>query len=163
MMSDDLQNKVMELAELFLSKGLTLSLAESCTGGRVASMITDLPGASAFFKGSAVVYSNEAKQEQLNVSAETIKEYGAVSIDTAIEMARGARVAFGSNIAASSTGIAGPDGGTEAKPVGTVFIAVADGGGGKCRELRLNGTRDEIRNKTAKAVIDILIDVVTKK
>ena len=162
-MSDDIQGKAKELAELLTKKGLTLSLAESCTGGKIASLITDMPGASAFFKGSAVVYSNEAKQEQLNVSSETIKEYGAVSVNTAIEMARGARIAFASNIAASATGIAGPDGGTENKPVGTVFIAVADGGGGKCRELRLNGTRDEIRDKTVKAVIEMIISVVAKK
>jgi len=162
-MSEDIHSKVKELAGSLSKKGLTLSLAESCTGGKIASLITDLPGASAFFKGSAVVYSNEAKQTQLNVSEDTIKEHGAVSLDTAMEMAKGAREAFASSIAASATGIAGPDGGTEDKPVGTVFIAVADGGSGKCRELKLNGTREEIRNKTVKAVIEMLISVVAEK
>lgn len=103
----------------------TLALAESCTGGFIANRITNVSGASAVFQGGAVTYSNGAKQALLNVSPETLAAYGAVSEQTAAEMAKGALHRFGSDYALSVTGIAGPTGGTPEKPVGTVFIGFA--------------------------------------
>ncbi len=103
----------------------TLAVAESCTGGAIAHRLTNIPGASAPFLGGFVTYSNEAKQKFLGVQAETLARHGAVSEETAREMAEGARRALGSDYALAVTGIAGPTGGTDAKPVGTVFIALA--------------------------------------
>jgi nicotinamide-nucleotide amidase len=118
-----------QLSELVLKKALekklTFSFAESCTGGLTASKITDLSGSSAVFMGSVVSYANEAKEYFLDVSNETLNNFGAVSIETAIEMATGAREKFNTDIAISITGIAGPTGGTEEKPVGTVVIGFA--------------------------------------
>ena len=112
-----------------ISKNLTLSLAESCTGGLIAARLTNIPGASGAFISSAVTYSNEAKSALLGVREETLREYGAVSRQTAREMAEGARKASGSDIALSVTGIAGPDGGSAEKPVGLVYLGISIGGG----------------------------------
>ena len=105
-----------------------LCLAESCTGGLASGLITEIPGSSAWFDSGLVVYSNQAKQDLLNVSAESLRQYGAVSEQVAIEMAIGALNQGRANVAASVTGIAGPDGGTEEKPVGTVCFAWAGNG-----------------------------------
>ena len=105
-------------------KGLTIACAESCTGGLICKRLTDIPGSSACVLGGFVTYTNEMKIEQLGVSADTLEKYGAVSQQTALEMARGARKATGADIAVGITGIAGPDGGSEEKPVGTVWVAV---------------------------------------
>lgn len=110
---------------LLTERKKTLVLAESCTGGYVANRVTDVPGSSAVFLCGLVTYSNEAKQKLLGVRAETLAEHGAVSEATAREMAQGARTRYGADYAIAVTGIAGPTGGTEAKPVGTVFIALA--------------------------------------
>ncbi|MCW3804670.1 competence/damage-inducible protein A [Plebeiibacterium marinum] len=113
------------IAELFLNKELTLSSAESCTGGNIAHMITSLPGSSAYFKGSVVAYHNQVKQHILGVSDDDLANYGAVSQPVVEQMARGARKALDSDYAVATSGIAGPDGGTEEKPVGTVWISVS--------------------------------------
>jgi nicotinamide-nucleotide amidase len=113
------------VVRLLTERKETLVLAESCTGGYVASRITDVPGASAVFLGGMVTYSNEVKQSLLGVRAETLAQHGAVSEATAREMAEGARTRLGADYAIAVTGIAGPTGGTETKPVGTVFIALA--------------------------------------
>jgi nicotinamide-nucleotide amidase len=113
------------VVQLLKQRGETLVLAESCTGGHVANRITDVPGASAVFLAGMVTYSDEAKQNLLGVRAETLAQHGAVSEPVAREMAEGARTRFHADYALSVTGIAGPDGGTEDKPVGTVFIALA--------------------------------------
>jgi nicotinamide-nucleotide amidase len=114
-----------EIGELLLAKNRMLCLAESCTGGLTSGLITEVPGSSAWFDSGLVVYSNQAKQDLLNVSAKSLREYGAVSEQVAIEMAIGALSQGRANIAASVTGIAGPDGGTKEKPVGTVCFAWA--------------------------------------
>ena len=105
-----------------LAAGLTLAFAESCTGGLVADLITDIAGSSAYFLGSAVTYANSAKQGVIDVREKTLAAHGAVSPETAAEMAQGARRLYGADIAASVTGIAGPTGATPGKPVGLVYI-----------------------------------------
>ena len=151
---------VRELANLLLKKGLTLSLAESCTGGKIASLITDMPGVSEFFTGCAVTYSDSSKERLLNVSRNTLIQFGAVSAETAEEMATGAKTLFGTDIAASATGIAGPQGGTDMKPAGTVFIAVTDGNSTECKRLALSGSRGDIREDTAKNLIRMLTEFI---
>lgn len=113
------------LGKLLVDKGATMGSAESCTGGNIAHEITSVPGSSLWFKGSIVAYSNEIKQKVLGVNAETLKEHGAVSKPVVIQMAEGLRKVLGVDYAVATSGIAGPDGGTEDKPVGTVWIAVA--------------------------------------
>jgi PncC family amidohydrolase len=111
-----------QVGRLLLDRKLTLALAESCTGGLVGSLVTDVPGSSSYFLGSAVTYAYSAKEAILGVRHETLSTFGAVSAETAAEMARGARRLFGADLAASVTGIAGPDGGSVDKPVGLVHI-----------------------------------------
>lgn len=133
------------LAELvhrtLLQRGLTLAVAESCTGGNIASQLTALAGASAYFKGGVVAYSNEVKKNVLGVQHKTLEVYGAVSEETACEMVQGVRQRLGADVAIATTGIAGPDGGTREKPVGTVWIAVADGDGCFAQLLQHGGSR----------------------
>ncbi len=105
-------------------KGITISTAESCTGGYISNLITNIPGASDVYIGGVVAYSNELKIALIGVKEETLVRHGAVSRETALEMSRGVRSRTGSDIGLSVTGIAGPDGGSEEKPVGTVFISI---------------------------------------
>ncbi len=135
----------------------TLACAESCTGGLVAKRITDVPGASDVLLGGVVSYSNEVKRSVLGVSEQTLRDHGAVSAECAREMAEGVRSALGSDYGVSTTGIAGPDGGTAEKPVGLVYIAVATERGTTVRELRLNGDRAHVRHITANNVLSMLI------
>lgn len=114
-----------EIGELLKAKNLSLSTAESCTGGGVAALITSVPGSSEYFKGGIVAYSNEIKTALLHVSAETLKKHGAVSRETVTEMVKGAMNTLKTDCAVATSGIAGPDGGTPEKPVGTVWIAAA--------------------------------------
>jgi nicotinamide-nucleotide amidase len=138
-------------------RGRTLSLAESCTGGLVSSLLTDVPGSSAYFLGTVVSYADRAKEDLLGVEEETLEAHGAVSEETAREMARGAREKFGSDVAASITGIAGPDGGSPEKPVGTVFFAVADRDGREKASRRFfGGDRAMIRRTAAMFSLDMI-------
>jgi nicotinamide-nucleotide amidase len=114
------------VGKLLKDNGLTLVLAESCTGGLISHKITSIAGSSAYFKGAAITYSNEHKMKVLGVKSETLEKYGAVSEQTVIEMVQGALTNLGGEIAAAVSGIAGPDGGSEEKPVGTVWIAVGN-------------------------------------
>ncbi len=141
---------------LFRAKGLTLSLAESCTGGLIAKRITDLAGSSGYFLEGAVTYGNGAKIRQLQVPAELLEKEGAVSAAVAMAMARGVRSASGSDIGLAVTGIAGPDGGSEDKPVGTVFLALAGRSDCTAKRYRFNGSRDRIRAITAFTAMDWL-------
>jgi len=148
---------VLLLAEKLKEEHLTLSIAESCTGGLLSSMFTELSGASEFFIGSSVTYSDNSKIRVLGVKEETLNEFGAVSKETAREMASGARTLFGTDISVSVTGIAGPSGGTESKPLGLVFIAVSDRTRCSITENNFKGSRNEVQsNASDKAVKDIL-------
>lgn len=139
------------------ARGETVSLAESCTGGLLASMMTDIPGSSAYFKYGWVTYHNSAKTEQLGVPTELLAAYGAVSEECARAMAEGARKRSGSDWAVSITGIAGPDGATPEKPVGLVYIAVAGPDGTTAKEFRFRGDRQQIRIRSAKNALYSLV------
>lgn len=164
--SSDNKNLEEVAAEMLLSANTTISLAESCTGGLVASKLTDIPGISKVFDRGLVTYSNRAKAESLGVKQETLDRYGAVSSETAVEMAEGIRRVAGTHIGLSITGIAGPDGGTPEKPVGLVYVALASETGVECKKLNLWGNRSRIRNVTALHAFDMvrryLIDVRKK-
>ena len=140
--------------------GKRLSLAESCTGGMIGSMITSVSGSSSFFMGSAVTYSNESKERILGVSHSSLMEFGAVSEQVAKEMAAGSLKADGSDIAGSVTGIAGPNGGTPEKPVGTVWMAVTDGKVTRTYENHLTGSREEIRKMTAETLLQHILEFI---
>jgi len=138
-----------ELGKLLEAKGLTIAIAESCTGGLIQKLISDVPGSSAYFVGGIVAYSNLLKQKLLNVSAQTLISYGAVSYEVAGEMASGAREITGSDIGISTTGVAGPNGGTPDKPVGLVYIGVCSKEVLTAYRFLFKGTRKEIREQTA--------------
>ena len=142
--------------------GLTLSAAESCTGGLVAKRITDISGCSDVFLGGCVTYTNDVKQRLVGVSAETLERYGAVSEQTASEMAHGVRIATGSDIGISVTGIAGPTGGTLETPVGTVFIGISTKNGEDVRKLSLSPmrSREYIRQASATNAFDMVLKAV---
>lgn len=114
-----------EIGELLKAKKISLSTAESCTGGGIAALVTSVPGSSEYFKGGIVAYANEVKEELLGVRPETLAAYGAVSRETVVEMAKGAMNRLKTDCAVATSGIAGPGGGTPEKPVGTVWIAAA--------------------------------------
>ncbi len=135
----------------------TIALAESCTGGLASTMITDVPGSSDYFLGSIVSYANEAKEGLLGVTEETLRAHGAVSAEAAREMARGARGRFDADLAVAITGIAGPDGGSAEKPVGTVFFALAAREGGEAAKKRLFvGDRSVIRRAAALQALELV-------
>lgn len=144
------------VAKLLVSHGLTISIAESCTGGLVSKKLTDVPGISEVFEGSVVAYSNNLKNLLLKVSKETLERCGAVSKKTAVEMAEGIRKISGTDIGLAITGLAGPDGGTLEKPVGLVYVAISYEKGSDVKELRLWGERNRIRNTTALHALDLV-------
>jgi nicotinamide-nucleotide amidase len=130
---------------LLTKRGLTVATAESCTGGLVAHRLTNVPGSSAYVRGGVVAYANEAKQALLGVSVATLQAHGAVSEETAAEMAAGVRRALACDVAVSTTGVAGPDGGTPDKPVGTVCLGLASAGETVAARYQLWGTRDWVK------------------
>ena len=136
------------LQELFHGSGKTLALAESCTGGMLAARITALAGCSAWFRGGIVAYHNDVKQKLLGVPLSLLEQYGAVSEQVACAMAEGVREVFGSDLALAVTGIAGPDGGTVGKPVGTVYIALADADGCSVVMCLFDGDRAAVRQQS---------------
>jgi PncC family amidohydrolase len=140
-----------------LAAGFTLALAESCTGGLVAAALTDRAGSSGYFVGGVVSYSNDAKRDLLGVDPEVLDAHGAVSAQVARAMAVGARERFAAHVAAAVTGIAGPDGGSAAKPVGLTYIAVADGDGIDVRRIVWSGDREANRRDSVIAVLELLV------
>ncbi len=176
------------LGRLLRERGLTLATAESCTGGLVGSLVTDVPGSSHYYCGGVVAYSNEVKVRLLGVRRATLKRYGAVSAQTATEMAEGVRNRTGADIGVAVTGIAGPGGGTRKKPVGLVYIAIAAGasrsqqperrrpkagfGTGRPRDkslraevrsqaFRFKGDRKTIRRRAAAAALALVMEVLS--
>ncbi len=147
-----------QIGPLIRDLGLKLVTAESCTGGLIASRITNVPGSSDYFLGGIVAYAYEAKVALLNVSWDTLKAYGAVSQETVLEMARGARRALGADLAISVSGIAGPGGGLPDKPVGTTWFGLSAVNGEWAYLHQFNG--DRLRNKAfaADTALNILID-----
>ena len=137
-------------------KGLTVATAESCTGGLVAARLVNYPGISSALHEAHVTYANEAKVKYCGVKPETLAAHGAVSEKTAREMAEGLRERSGADIAAATTGIAGPGGGTAAKPVGLVYVACADRSGTRVEKLQLTGSRERIRNLSALRALDMI-------
>lgn len=147
-----------QIAPLLRSRHLTLATAESCTGGLVASRITDMAGSSDYFVGGIVAYAYEAKVALLHVSWDTLREHGAVSRETVIEMARGVRTALGTDIGVSISGIAGPGGGLPDKPVGTTWIGLSATDGDWARQFVWDGNRLENKKSSADAAIQFVLD-----
>lgn len=152
------ENKDIEqvTAELLLENNITISTAESCTGGLISSVLTSIPGVSKIFNRGIVSYSNKSKVENLGVKDEIIEKYGAVSRETAEKMAEGIRNISDTDLGLAVTGIAGPEGGTPEKPVGLVYIALADRGKVQCVELKLWGDRNRIRRVTSLHAFDMV-------
>ena len=150
------------LQGICLGRGVTVALAESCTGGLVAASLTEVPGSSGYFRGGVVAYANEAKEELLGVPHVALEAHGAVSAQVAKAMAEGARARFDAVLAASVTGVAGPDGGTPAKPVGLVYLGLASDGPTEVRRLHLDGDRATIRDAAARAALEWLVDRATQ-
>ncbi len=151
-----------EIVALLSENNLKLTAAESCTGGLFAAKITAVAGSSACFDGSFVTYSNGQKERLLGVKSEILRDFGAVSYQTALSMARGARASFCADIAISITGIAGPSGGSEEKPVGTVFIAAATNGGAVAHRCQFKGSRSEVRAAAVDFAQKLVLDTAKK-
>ncbi len=143
-----------------IEKKLKISAAESCTGGLFTALITEVPGASEILEESIVTYSNEAKMLELNVKKETLDAVGAVSRETACQMAEGIRAHTGADVGVGITGIAGPGGGTPEKPVGTVFVGVSAADGTEVRELHLDGDRESVREQTCRIAFEMVSDKI---
>lgn len=149
------------LVEALTEKGCAVSTAESCTGGLVAARITSVPGASAVFKYGAVTYSNEAKHAAIGVLEKTLAEHGAISAETAVEMAKGVRGVLGAEIGVSVTGLAGPAG-DEGKPVGLVYIAVSSENYSAVTENHFEGGREAVREQAADAALELALSAAKK-
>ena len=154
--------KTEELAREVVSKltdeGRTLSTAESCTGGLLGKLLTDIPGASNAYKGGVISYVNEVKHRILGVEQQTLDVCTAVSRETAHEMAKGARELLKADVGVSTTGLAGPDGDGTGRPVGLVYVALNMAGFSYCRELHLKGDRAEIRSQAAHEALSMLLE-----
>ncbi|MDD2494735.1 MAG: nicotinamide-nucleotide amidohydrolase family protein, partial [Tissierellia bacterium] len=149
-----------KVAELLLKNSLTIATAESCTGGMVASRLISYPGISKAFKEGFIAYSNEAKINTLHVKKETLNKYGAVSEETAREMAVGAAKVAGTDIGVSTTGIAGPDGGSPEKPVGLVYICVYYKNEYNVQKIIATGARDTVRERATTSVLDLVRSMI---
>ncbi len=158
----DLNTSLEIIAQKLVDKGLMVVTAESCTGGMISATCTDLPGSSRWFDRAFIAYSNEAKHEMLGVPMELIEAAGAVSMDVVKSMAKGAynRAGKGKRIAVAVSGIAGPDGGSDDKPVGTVWFGFAHAKGAGAHKLLLNGDRAQVRQQTVKKAIQLIDSLI---
>lgn len=154
--NEDLISKAQSVIEAAVSKQLKIATAESCTGGMVAQALTSVPGASDALEGTVVSYSNQVKHQVLGVSQSTLDAFGAVSSQTACEMAAGVRSRLACDAAVSITGIAGPSGGVPGKPVGTVWIGISTNDGEHAELHHFNGDREQVRIQSAAAALDML-------
>jgi len=150
-----------DLGKSLKNNGLTLSIAESCTGGLIAHVVTNVPGSSDYFDRGIVSYSNSAKRELLNVRERSLMEHGAVSEEVALEMARGVKENAGTEIGLSTTGIAGPGGGTEEKPVGLVYVGLVIDDEDHVRRLNLEGDRKTNKWLSTKKALEFLLEEVS--
>jgi PncC family amidohydrolase len=146
------------VGELIRKRGLSLATAESCTGGLIGHLLTNVAGSSTYYLGGITAYSNEAKVHLLGVNQETLEKFGAVSSETVIEMAHGVRIALGSDIAISVSGIAGPGGGTPEKPVGTVWIGFSSPQEEYSRHYLWSGDRLTVKEQSARAALNLLVE-----
>jgi PncC family amidohydrolase len=143
------------IGDLLRERGWTLSIAESCTGGLICDRITDVPGSSDYFEGGMVNYSNESKAKHLGIPLDYIRKYGAVSPQVARKMAQGVRETFRATSGLSTTGVAGPEGGTKRSPIGRVFIGFTDGRRTWVKKLNLKGNRREIKEKATEKALQL--------
>lgn len=157
MSGDPLDDLATRLQAAALAAGRTVAIAESCTGGMVAAAVTAVPGSSGYFVGGVVSYSDEAKRDLLGVDPAILDAHGAVSAQVAMAMAVGARARFAADLAASVTGIAGPGGGSDAKPVGLTYVGVADGSGVDVRRVVWSGDRAANRHDSAVLLLEMLL------
>ena len=158
-MSVSIETKI----DLLRQRGLKLAVAESCTGGLIGHRITNVPGSSDYFNGGVIAYAYEAKVNLLGVSWNTLKAYGAVSRETVLEMAAGARRSLEADIAVSVSGIAGPGGGTPDKPVGTVWVGLAAPEGKWARVFHFPGDREQNKAAASEAALALLLDYLERK
>lgn len=160
-MSERLDALSAELGRRLSAGGLKLATAESCTGGWIAKVVTDIPGSSGWLERGFVTYSNQSKQELLGVSANTLARTGAVSVETVTEMALGALANSRADLAVAVTGIAGPGGGSEEKPVGTVLFAwVRRGEEPLTQRVQFAGERDEVRHQSVRLALERLLELL---
>ena len=158
MADDPLVVLAARVGERCLALGARIATVESCTGGLIGHALTEVPGSSAYYLGGYVTYADEAKQAMVGVSPEVLAAHGAVSAQTALAMAVGGRERTGADVGVSVTGIAGPDGGSAAKPVGLTYVAVADGAGGEVRRFLWTGTRGENKRSSAAAALELVLE-----
>lgn len=160
-MDNELITLASDLGHILQAKGLTIAIAESCTGGGICQLVTSCAGSSLWFERGFVTYSNNSKMQMLGVKPETLENFGAVSKETAQEMAEGALKHSEADYAVSVTGIAGPDGGSIEKPVGTVFIALQNAKQSICYEKHFSGTRHEIRQQSIRFALESLLELIS--
>ncbi|WP_027177661.1 CinA family protein [Maridesulfovibrio bastinii] len=153
-----MEKLVSEIGELLVSKGWTMSTAESCTGGLVAATLTDVSGSSRWFSGAIVAYSNEIKMAMLDVSEKTLIDHGAVSEETVLEMADGVSKKLGTQVGISLSGVAGPTGGSAEKPVGTVWMGWHIGDKTFARKCLFSGDRAAVKKQSLEYVLETLRD-----
>ena len=157
-MADPLVDLAARLGARCAALGLTVATAESCTGGLVAHLMTEVPGSSAYLRGGIVAYADDVKRSALGVPREVIAAHGAVSAQVALAMAEGVRRVLGTDLAVAVTGVAGPDGGSEAKPVGLVYVAVAGLGAPDVRRFLWTGDRTANKRSSAEAAMEMLLE-----
>lgn len=150
-----------QAGELLRRRGLRLAVAESCTGGLIGHLITNVPGSSTYYMGSVTAYAYEAKVRLLGVRWETLEKYGAVSKETVLEMARGVRRSLAADIGLSVSGIAGPGGGTPEKPVGLTWIGLSAAGVDEAWQHIWPGDRLNVKTQTAHCALQLLVDYLT--
>ncbi len=151
-----------KLGKALAKRGLTIAVAESCTGGLITHLITNVPGSSSYFERGFVVYSNRSKEEVLGVKPETLRRYGAVSRQAAREMAAGARNVSGANIALAVTGIAGPISDDSKKPVGLVYLSICrDDGSVRVQKHIYSGSRLQVKKQSARAALELVLKSIT--
>ena len=139
-------------------RGISLATAESCTGGLVGHVLTEIPGASEWYVGGIVSYSDRLKRDELGVAEDTLLHHGAVSAQTCVAMAEGARRRYGATLAVAITGVAGPDGGSVSKPVGLTYVGVADDRGHDVRRFQWHGDRRQNKLDSAGASLELLLE-----